>query len=364
MNLVISKPYLEDVSENKVRLVSLIKTDGIGKKEYSMFLEFEKEYKEYLSYEVADCFLVGLLLYAMQHNLNVYSEAPISERLFYQLTEYLMPAISKNIPFYKNVSIKAPLANYKFNGEFAATGISCGVDSFYTILKNQNHSEESGLNVKYLTYFNAGASGMYGGARARRIFEKRAEKFRKVAEELNCKFVTVDSNMSEFLHQNHEATHVFRTLCIPLALQKLFKVYYFSSTFEYSKFKFEKFDPSFYDILTMPNISTDNLRFVLVGGETTRQGKVNFISNFDVVKRNLNVCIWKANNCGVCIKCMRTLLNLYIAGKLEDFKTCFNVKKFKRNKGLYLLWAKLNKNKVDMPEILENLKNKKTEKAN
>ena len=109
----------------------------------------------------------------------------------------------------------------------------------------------------------------------------------------------------------------------------------------------------------MPNLSTDNLRFVLVGGETTRQQKVEFISDFEVVKRHLNVCVWKANNCGMCIKCMRTILNLYIAGKLDEFGDCFNLGKFYRNRKLYFLWAILNKDKVDMPEIIENLKKKK-----
>lgn len=357
MNLIITKPYIQNVEgEDKTRLVSNIKIEG--KKDYKMWLEVENEYAEYLTPEVADCFVVGLMLYAMDHNLNIKSEAPITERLHYQLTEYMIPALNRNIPSYKRITIDAPLANISFGGKYAATGISCGVDSFYTILKNQNHSEESGLNVKYLTYFNAGASGMYGGKRARRIFNERAIKFREVATELGCGFVTVDTNMNEFLHQNHEATHVFRTLCIPMALQKLFKVYYFSSTFEYNLFKFEKFDPSYYDILTMPNLSTDNIRFVLVGGETTRQKKVEFIADNEIVKRNLNVCVLTTNNCGMCIKCMRTILNLYVAGKLDEFGDCFNVARFYRNRRKYIQWALLNQHKVDMPELVDNLKKK------
>ena len=357
MDLIITKPYIQNVEgEDKTRLVSTIKIEG--KKDYEMWLEVKKEYGEYLTPEVADCFVVGLMLYAMDHNLNIKSEAPITERLHYQLTEYMIPALNKNIPSYKRITIDAPLANITFGGKYAATGISCGVDSFYTILKNQNHSEESGLNVKYLTYFNAGASGMYGGKRARRSFQERAVKFHEVATQLGCEFVTVDTNMNEFLHQNHEATHVFRTLCIPLALQKLFKVYYFSSGCEYKDFRFEKFDPAFYDILTMPNLSTDNIRFVLVGGETTRQKKVEFIADHEIVKRNLNVCVWRTNNCGICGKCMRTMLNLYVAGKLDEYGDCFNVARFYRNRRKYIQWALLNQHKVDMPELVDTLKKK------
>ena len=279
--IIISKPYILKFN-TFARLEAKI---SIEQKYFNLYFEVEKQYEQYLTYEVSDSFLVCLLLYAMQHEFDLEFEGSLSETLYVQITNYLLPAISNNVKLYKPINIVCnQLISPNFNPHITATGISCGVDSFYTVLKNLNHSEESGLKLNALTFFNAGASGSYGGETARDLYKDRASLAQLAANELNLPIITVDSNMNEFLQQDHEATHVFRTLSIPLALQKLFKVYYFSSTFNYNQFKFCDFDPSYYDCLSLPLISTSNTKFILVGGETTRMGKISFISNNDTVK--------------------------------------------------------------------------------
>lgn len=355
--IIISKPYLKDCGDFSRLISDIIVNDNVP---YELYYEVKTEYKKYLTYELSDAFVVTLMLWAMEHNEDIRCEAPISERLYKQLTEYLIPAISKNIRQYSKIKIIAETANIRFNGDGVGTGLSCGVDSFYTILKNLNHSKESKLNITHLCYFNVGASGgdMGDVDNARHIYQERMKEFEIVSNELGCEFLTVDSNMNEFLKQDHEATHVFRTLSVPLALQKLFHLYYFSSTAEYNKFKFVWFDCSYYDLLNMQAISNDNLRFELVGGETTRQGKVEFICDNKVVQNHLNVCVRGIHNDNTCVKCKRTMLNLYIAGKLDDFRNVFDVDGFYKNKSKNLTYAVKNKKLVDMPEINYLLKQK------
>lgn len=355
--IIISKPYLKDCGDFSRLISDIIVNDNVP---YELYYEVKTEYKKYLTYELSDAFVVTLMLWAMERNEDIRCEAPISERLYKQLTEYLIPAISKNIKQYSKIKIIAKTANIRFNGDGVGTGLSCGVDSFYTILKNLNHSKESKLNITHLCYFNVGASGgdMGDVDNARHIYQERMKEFEIVSNELGCEFLTVDSNMNEFLKQDHEATHVFRTLSVPLALQKLFHLYYFSSTAEYNKFKFVWFDCSYYDLLNMQAISNDNLRFELVGGETTRQGKVEFICDNKVVQNHLNVCIRGIHNDNTCVKCKRTMLNLYIAGKLDDFRNVFDVDAFYKNKSKILTYAVKNKKLVDMPEINYLLKQK------
>ena len=199
---------------------------------------------------------------------------------------------------------------------------------------------------------------MFGGEEARRVYEERGRRFQGVADKLNCEFLMCDSNMNEFLHQKHEMTHVFRTLSIPLALQKMFKLYYFASSYEYNEFKFSAFDPSHYDILTLPNLSNQNIRFELVGGETTRQGKVSYISEFPVTYEELNTCINGVTNCCTCRKCRRTMLNLYLAGKIDDYKPVYDVDWFYANKRKLVRWSLMNFWRVDMPEIIRGLQSK------
>lgn len=355
--ITISKPFIKDVGDFSRLTSNIIVDDNLP---YQLYYEVKKEYKEYLTYELSDAFLVCLMLWAMEHKHDIKCEAPISERLYRQLKEYLIPAISKNIKEYSKINIISSTANIRFNGEGVGTGLSCGVDSFYTILKNLNHSEESKLNITHLCYFNVGASGGDEGDvdNARHIYQERMKEFEIVAKELGRNFLTVDSNMNEFLRQPHEATHVFRTLSVPLALQKLFHLYYFSSSAEYSMFKFVWYDCSFYDLLNMQAISNDNLRFEMVGGETTRQGKIEFIDTNKIVQNHLNVCIRGIHNDNTCLKCKRTILNLYIDGKLDDFRNVFDVDYFYKNKSKFLTFAVKNKKLVDMPEINKFLKQK------
>lgn len=351
----IGKPYIES-KNGKSKLIFNIKDENTI--DYNLYFEVDDQFKEYLVTEVSDASVVCLLLYAMENNFNIECETPVSERLMYQLNEYLIPAISKNIKCYHNIKILAKTNDIEFNGKAVGTGLSCGVDSFYSVLKNLEHGK-SKLQLTHLCFFNAGATGMFGGEAARNVYLERSKRFERVANELGCTYIACDSNMNEFLHQEHERTHIFRTLCIPLALQKLFSTYYFSSSYEYSEFKFSDFDPAYYEILILPNLSNQNIRFVEVGGETTRQGKVEYISKYDITHRELNVCISEIENCHECRKCRRTMLNLYIAGKLDSYNRVFDVEWFNNNKRYMFRWALMNFWRVDMPEIIKNLKRNK-----
>lgn len=267
----------------------------------------------------------------------------------------MIPAISQNIKRYKNISIIAKTQNIYFHGTAVGTGLSCGVDSFYSVLKGLEHDNNSPLRLTHCCFFNAGSTGFWGGESARDLYEKRRNRFAKVSKELGCEFLSCDSNMTEFLLQENEMSHVFRSLSIPLALQKLFSTYYFASSYPFKDFKFTDFDPSYYDILTLPMLSNDNIRFELVGAETSRLGKCKYLSNKEISYRNLHVCITDEYNCGHCRKCLRTMLDLYLVGCLNSYHDVFDVEEFKRNKHRIIIWALLNFWRVDMLEIVNAL---------
>ena len=46
----------------------------------------------------------------MENDCDIFSVAPISEQLHYQLSEYLIPTISKNIEQYNEIKINCPFA--------------------------------------------------------------------------------------------------------------------------------------------------------------------------------------------------------------------------------------------------------------
>lgn len=349
MKLYIGKPYIDEGSNrDKVRLNFPLIYSVEG---YELYYEVDMKYKEYLTCELSDAAVVCVLLYSMERGWDIECEGAISERLYNQLNHYLIPAISRNIKRYSHISVIAPTSNICFDGKAVGTGLSCGVDSFYSVLRGMNHPESSSLKLTHCCFFNAGSTGFWGGNEARELYEKRMYRFKEVSKELGCDFVACDSNMTEFLLQENEMTHVFRTLSVPLALQKLFGTYYFASSYAFEEFKFTDFDPSYYDILTLTMLSNQNSRFELVGAETTRLGKVQFIADYEVTYHNLHVCITDEYNCNHCRKCLRTMLDFHIVGKLDRYGNVFDLNYFYSHLSRIYIWAFMNFWRVDMPEI-------------
>ena len=72
-----------------------------------------------------------------------------------------------------------------------------------------------------------------------------------------------------------------------------------------------------------------------------------------------NVSVRTLHNCGVCLKCRRTLLDLYAIDKVDDFKNAFDIEYFKKNINYYLYWLVRNRKGTDLPEIYQQLRSQK-----
>lgn len=73
-----------------------------------------------------------------------------------------------------------------------------------------------------------------------------------------------------------------------------------------------------------PLWSTEATRFIHHGAETARVEKAGVVARSEVAMRRLRVC-WEnrdsAYNCGVCEKCLRTMINLQAHGRLTECET-------------------------------------------
>lgn len=351
--LRIGKPYITH-DNSKTRLNTELYLDGC--KIYNVWYEFAGEYKNYICCERADGILLNVLLYAMEHGYDIRCDVPLSERLYYQLTTYLIPAISSHIDEYRQISIHADLSGEVIeNVNGVGASLSGGVDSFYTLFKHYNRPEKR-YNITHLTFFNAGASGEYGGDEARNRYLERIDWIKGVATKLNLKLVTVDTNINEFLQENHEATHTFRTLSLVFLLQKLFSVYYFASGVPFESFAYKYFDTAPYDLLSAKCLSTDNLTIYISGGEVNRLEKIRYIADFPLTYEYLNVCVSEAVNCSKCAKCQRTMMELYTLGMLDKYAKVFDVDYFQRHKKDYLYSTVVNKLEYDWIDIYPILK--------
>lgn len=301
----------------------------------TLYFEVDNKYSEYLCDELYDSFVVSLLPYAIKHNEDIIIDGYISSKIYYQLTTYLIPLLCKAFNK-KLIKLETNVKEIYYNGTGVGASISCGVDSFYTLLKHQNQKDEK-YNITHLTFFNAGSNGEYGGEKARALFNKRVEYVGKFCEENNYNLITIDTNINEFLMMNHEKTHTFRTLGCVLALQKLFSKYYFASGLPFDGSHIDESDTAFYDILNVQCFSNENISFYCSGIETTRLEKIKYISNFKETYNWLNVCVIDESNCGKCEKCIRTMTALDSIGCLKRYINVFDVDEFYKNKSKYMV---------------------------
>lgn len=325
-----------------------------------MWFKVENEYSEYLCSELSDSFLVSLIPFCVKHEYDIIVNGNISSNLYYQLNTYMIPMLCKKFKKRK-INIECSLSKLEFDTKGVGASISCGVDSFYTLLKHKEQLDES-YNITHLTFFNVGSHGEYGGDIARDLYNKRLIDIKSFCKENNYNLVTVDSNMNELIMMNHEKTHTFRTLSCVLALQKLFSKYYFASGLEFDYSHIDEEDTAYYDILNVKCLSNQNTEFFLSGMECSRMEKVEFISKFKETYNWLNVCVGNdSNNCGICNKCIRTMTALDSIGKLDKYKNVFDVEYFNKNRIKILgQMIKLMNNKITKKlhlEIIDSYKN-------
>jgi hypothetical protein len=101
-NIEIGFPYVTKDKEN-VRLNYSIKVPG--KESSIIYYEVPIEFESYLDTESVDAAVLATMNYAMYFGFNIRSEAPMSERLWYQLTYYYIPIVNKFISYYRYIYI-------------------------------------------------------------------------------------------------------------------------------------------------------------------------------------------------------------------------------------------------------------------
>jgi len=303
-----------------------------------MWYEVEDRDMQYLCAERADAFLLAILPYAMKESIDVNVDAPLSEQLYYQLTTTFIPALAGNTKTWRSFRLECDSLDNTVlpSANAVGSGFSGGVDSFYTVYTHLN-TKAPHHNLTYLTFFNVGASGDSGGEESRRLYLERLKPARAFAEDSGLGFVSVDSNINEFLNYQHLHTHTMRSMSAVLALQKLFSVYYYSSSRTLGEFALGKGDEAagYFDLLSASCFTNENTGFYITGPNEKRTEKCASIAGYPPSYEYLNVCLTGSKNCGRCEKCVRTMLELYAVGKLQLYSAVFDVSGF---------MARLNKN--------------------
>jgi hypothetical protein len=190
-----------------------------------------------------------------------------------------------------------------------------GVDSFYSLLKDVELSTDAGHEpVTHLLYANF--ERHHG-----RAYDRLLDRLRRVAEETDRQLVLIDTNVRSLTER---ATfwpdyHGAALASTALALQGLLGRCLIAASDHYRHL------PPLGSHPVLDHLwCTERLEIVHDGAEASRSDKVvRQIARSRLALETLSVC-WRsepAHNCGVCEKCLRTMVTLEMAGSLDRCAT-------------------------------------------
>ena len=333
----LSRPTLEN-SGDSVRISAVLTR---GKREDIIWYSVPRPWRDALSVESSDGFLVALLHLAMHSGESFEIDGAISEKLYHNLTNFFMPLLSKVLRTLKPITL-APreLRASRASGKAVATGFSGGVDSFTTMANHFAHERIPSMKITHLLFNNVGSHGDSDAAKARKLFLSRYEKVRGLAENLGLPFIRIDSNINEFIKLPFSLTHSMLNISVPLILQNLIGKYYYSSGDKYEDCQVSPANEiSTLDPMAIHLYSTETLDCISTGCQYSRVEKTRLVSRFEPSYSWLNVCIdpdGDGNNCLVCSKCCRVLLTLELLHATHLYERVFNLKQYRRVRHQYI----------------------------
>lgn len=227
-----------------------------------------------------------------------------------------------------------------------ATGMSRGVDSFATMYEYGPDFELLDYRINAFTYFQAGAHHGWdatvgrGAESKQELYVHQMERTREFCRKYGYPLIVVDSNIDDILQDRRlfrewsfDRTHTFRNLSIAMLLQKRISRYYYSSTYLLGGFRLSlNCDMAHYERWLIPLLDTGSIEFYQSNQDWTRMNKVEKIGSFAPCYDYLQVCLTQSGNCGLCMKCKRTLMELDALGDevLDRFGNSFDIQHYRR----------------------------------
>jgi hypothetical protein len=200
------------------------------------------------------------------------------------------------------------------------TFFSGGVDSFYTFLK---HRDE----ITDLIYVHGFDMSLENHPLRKRI----SSLIHEIGSSFGKRVIEVETNLRSFLDAYFRLREAWGPLTHGVVLSSVGHVLFpfFKRIFIAATHTYNDLFPWGSHPLLDPLWSTETLEFIHDGGEATRIDKVALLSKFDIALKSLQVCrsprSQRAYNCGLCEKCLRTMINLHVVGAL-DRCTAFNTR--------------------------------------
>lgn len=367
--LNIKRIYLEE-DDKYSTLLTCIEENG---REIELFAQVESQYSQYLTTDVADAIIYLMLPVALNYGFDIYSELPVSEILLHNIRQFLIPALTRSDNALKEVKIEAPTVSDTSMGFGVGTAVSGGVDSFYTIMEYSKPIYKT-MQLTHLMIGSASWDLEIDGCRNLLEWENKYtnqfERYHGIAESLNLPLIKIFSNYYDYLVKGrkdnllHGAVHPYITMANVLTLKKLWKIYYFSSSYLFEDFQLldnSKKDAAYYDLLTMYSLSRADFICINSGAELDRVSKTVLLAEYPLAQKYLHPCFTHdKKNCSkpTCNKCLRALLALDYYDKLDKLAEVFDIPYYRQNRIVYFKELCRRKDNYFLKDLYKLIKDK------
>jgi predicted PP-loop superfamily ATPase len=265
-----------------------------------------------------DPFVLGTLFTAMNRSTDLHVHGEVSPLLLQNLEEFQkiwrcwLPERYTKIDIIADVEREQPKAD---NPDSAIAAFSGGVDSCFTVWRH--HTGSCGRLSRSL---QAGVMvhGFDIPLKENDAFERAAERSKKMLQNLRMEFIPIATNFRQLV--NHwEDAHGAAVASVLMMLQGGYRAGLIASSAPYYRLIL----PWGSNPVTDGLMSSDAFHIIHDGAAFTRSEKVREISNWTEARQYLRVCHQKkqsgpncgqGHNCGVCAKCIRTILNFRVNG--------------------------------------------------
>lgn len=290
--------------------------DGDWFAPFTLWFRFPAWCRPFLQADNGDPFLAALLVPAMMSGERLVIPAPVSPRLLRSLADIqaiyhsfdgrLHPIAVEATPRLLSEEVTAPAASGLF--------FSLGVDSFYSLLKNQRDHPDDAETVRYLVMIHG--FDVSHDDWDERFSPRMLASGIRVAGETGKTLLPVTTNLRPITRRlsRWNLSHGSALASVALALGGLFGEVLIAAGTTYDQL----YPWGSHPVLD-PRWSTERLTVIHDGCELGRIDKIRFLAASPLVLETLKVC--PLYNCGRCIKCLPTIIDLYQAGVLDQCAT-------------------------------------------
>ncbi|NEO34139.1 MAG: hypothetical protein F6K36_27785 [Symploca sp. SIO3C6] len=307
------------ISNEKVRLVGIVQMDNLGQ-EIELYFEYPQRFADFVI-ESADAFVPALLLPAMERGENLEIQPPISEKLWLNLRLIQDIIYQWHPETFKKVQVFAekPSKYEPHSSNKVGAFFSLGVDSFYTLHKHVNSISPNLPHISHLIHMKGIEFPLsyYRDNQEQEVINR----IKDVAEEIGIDVIFGETNIrTHFPLKWGLHYHGAGLASVALSLSGGLKSVLIPSTDSYKTIFHWGSSP-----LLDHWWSTETTNIFHDGSEVERVEKTaKFLDKDPLARKYLRVCLknyGSETNCGKCTKCVRTMLPLYVSGKLNLFPT-------------------------------------------